>query len=134
VEVLEQQGLQLRMQVCFGFFDQEECQILVTGRAELDQHRGDEEQVGVAEAGLGEVAGLQAVVAHPHAEGPGDREQIGISEAEVAVLGAGSGSDFCQRCADCAARGFEDRVLRCLVEQLSHLENQVIFCGTCLGE
>ena len=87
-EVVQQHGLQLGMQVRFGLFDQEERQLGFVGVPELQDDRGDEQQVGVAQAGLGQVGRLDAVLGHLEPQAAGQPPELVLLEAELDVLAA----------------------------------------------
>ena len=87
-EVVEQDRLQLRVEVGFGFFDQEERQLGLAGVLELQDDGGDEQQVGVAQARFGQIGRLDAVLGHLEPQAAAQLTQVVRLEAELDVLAA----------------------------------------------
>lgn len=85
-KVSQQKGLQLGVQVRFGFFDQQHGQVGVLQGTQLGQDGCDVQGVGVAESGRAQRAEDPCGVTKHHLEGPRDRGQARVDDLKARLL------------------------------------------------
>ena len=76
------------MEMGFRLFDQEEGQLGVLGVLKLQDDGGDEEQVGVAQARLGQVGWVDAFFGHLEAQAPGQPPEVVVLQSQARRSGS----------------------------------------------